>query len=189
MPSPSPVSDSRLTAAAAVLARWLVGLLFLWMGLNKALHPERFIELVRQYEVVTNPYLLNVIGAVLPWFEVFCGLLLIAGIAVRGCALLVLLMLAPFTSLVLRRGLAIAGAKAMALCAVKFDCGCGNGEVFVCRKLVENCLLMLIALWLISRRRDRWSARFSLFVPTLPSSVSLVSPSPSSPSSPSQRTQ
>ena len=126
--------------------------------------------------MVTNYRWLNAVGAVLPWFEVFCGLLLIAGIAVRGCSLLVLVMLAPFTVLVLRRGLAIAGAKAVALCAVKFDCGCGNGEVFVCPKLAENCLLMLIAVWLLSGWGRRWSARFDLFAP-----------SPASPSCPSSR--
>jgi len=171
MPAPSPAWNRRVTDAAPVLSRWLLGFLFLSMGLNKALHPEPFINLVRQYDVVSNPYLLNVISAVLPWFEVFCGLLMLAGIAVRGSALMLLLMLAPFTLLVLKRALALAGAQALALCAVKFDCGCGNGEVFVCRKLTENCLLMLLSAWLISRRASRWSIRFALFPesPSLPS--------------------
>ena len=74
--------------AAAVLARWWLGCVFIYMGLNKALpHPEYFLKLVRQYDMVTSPLLLNSIGAALPWFEVFCGLLLLVGVAVRGSAL------------------------------------------------------------------------------------------------------
>ena len=57
------------------------------MGLNKALHPEAFLKLVRQYELVQSPLMLNLIAAGLPWFEVFCGVLLVLGLAVRGSAL------------------------------------------------------------------------------------------------------
>lgn len=148
---------------AAVLARWLLGLAFVYMGLNKALHPDLFLKLVRQYDLVTNPYLLNAIAAALPWFEVFCGLLLLAGVAVRGSALLLLLMLAFFTPLVLCRAFALAAAQSLPLCLIKFDCGCGTGEVFACNKMIENCLLMVLSAWLIAGRRRRLCARFTLF--------------------------
>ena len=111
---------------AAVLMRWLLGLLFLYMGLNKALHPVEFLKLVRDYEIVQNPLILNSLAAILPWFEVFCGLLLVTGIAVRGSALVLLLMLVPFTLVVLHRALALHAALAIPFCAVKFDCGCGT---------------------------------------------------------------
>lgn len=71
--------------AAATLARWWLGVVFIYMGLHKALpHPEGFLKLVRQYDMVSNPVWLNMIGAALPWFEVYCGVLLLAGVAVRG---------------------------------------------------------------------------------------------------------
>jgi uncharacterized membrane protein YphA (DoxX/SURF4 family) len=149
--------------AAAVLARWLLGLLFVYMGMKKALHPDLFLKLARQYELTSNPYLLNVIAAGLPWFEVFCGLLLLAGVAVRGAALMLLLMLMAFTPLVLRRALALAAAHALPLCLVKFDCGCGTGEVFACNKLLENCLLMVLSVWLLGGRGRRFCIRFSPF--------------------------
>src|SRR5664279_4416863 len=80
--------------AAAVLGRWWLGGVFIFMGLHKALpHPEAFLKLVNQYDMVTTPFLLNSIGAALPWFEVFCGLLLLAGVAVRGTALAIMAML------------------------------------------------------------------------------------------------
>ncbi len=145
-----------------VLARWLLGALFIYMGLNKALHPEIFLKLVRQYEMVTNPYLLNVIAATLPWFEVFCGLLLVAGVLVRGSALMLILMLVPFTLLVLRRALDIAAAQHLPFCAVRFDCGCGTGEVLICYKLVENTVLCLLCCWLLAGRGRQLSLRFAL---------------------------
>lgn len=150
---------------AALLARWLLGSLFLYLGMSKALHPEEFLKLLRQYNLVATPVLLNSIAAGLPWFEVFCGLLLLAGVAVRGTALMLVAMLAPFTLIVLRHAIAIAGARHLPLCAVKFDCGCGSGEVFICRKVLENLLLLLLSLGLMAGRGRQLCARFSLLPP------------------------
>jgi uncharacterized membrane protein YphA (DoxX/SURF4 family) len=146
-----------------LLARVFVGALFIYMGVMKALKPEEFLTLVRQYEMVSVPLILNSIAAALPWFEIFCGILLVAGIAVRGTALMVLLMLAPFTFIVLRRALTMSAAQALPFCAIEFDCGCGNGIVPICPKLVENCLLMFLAGWLMSGRGKQLSLRFSFF--------------------------
>ena len=107
--------------------------------------------------------LLNSIGAALPWFEVFCGLLLLAGIAVRGAALNVVVMLVPFTLMVLKRALVIAAASGIPFCAVKFDSGCGAGEVFICHKLVENTVLLLLSVWLLMGPGRPLCLRFSLF--------------------------
>jgi uncharacterized membrane protein YphA (DoxX/SURF4 family) len=156
----SPKRPSRDTAA--VLARWLLGALFIYAGLNKALHPVEFLKLVRQYEMVDNFFLLNSIGALLPWFEVFCGLLLLAGTAVRGTALILLVMLIPFTIVIAHRTLNIHTALGIPFCAVKFDCGCGTGEVLICRKLAENCGLMLLAAWLLAGRGRRFCLRYQM---------------------------
>lgn len=146
----------------AMLARWILGLFFIYSGLVKALHPVDFLKLVRQYDMVATPVLLNSIAACLPWFEVFCGVLLLCGVAVRGTAAILAAMLAPFTFVVLQHALAIQTALGIAFCAVKFDCGCGTGEVFICRKLVENGVLMLLLLALASGQGRQFSARYSL---------------------------
>lgn len=156
-------SKVRLLGWGAVLARWILGVLFIYMGWKKAIHPAEFLTLVQQYHLVSSPLLLNSIAAALPWFELFCGALLLTGIAVRGTALVLILMLVPFTLMVLKRGLAIAASKGMAFCLVKFDCGCGMGEVFVCNKLLENCGLVLLAAWLLAGAGRKLAARFSLF--------------------------
>ena len=146
----------------AVLVRWFLGILFLYMGLNKALHPVDFLKMVREYEIVQSPMLLNSIAATLPWFEIFCGLLLLAGVAVRGSALMLLLMLAPFTLVVLQRALDMQAVLAIPFCAVKFDCGCGTGEVLICRKLVENGTLIFLSGWLLMGRGRLICARYGL---------------------------
>jgi uncharacterized membrane protein YphA (DoxX/SURF4 family) len=165
--------------AAAVLARWWLGCVFIYMGLHKALpHPEYFLKLVRQYDMVTDPLFLNSIGAALPWFEVYCGLLLVCGVAVRGSALMLAAMLVPFTLIVLKRALVIAAVSGKAFCAVKFDCGCGAGEVFICHKLVENTVLLLLSVWLLTGRGRQLCLRFSLFRAPAPT---LVPPEPAMP--------
>jgi uncharacterized membrane protein YphA (DoxX/SURF4 family) len=135
---------------ATLVGRWCLGLLFIQMGLNKALHPVDFLKLVREYDMVSNPLLLNSIAGALPWFEVFCGVLLVIGVAVRGTAVLLISMLVPFTLVVIRRALSLAATKGIAFCAVKFDCGCGNGEVYICGKVLENSGLILLSLWLLA---------------------------------------
>lgn len=143
-------------------SRWILAAVFLYMGWTKAMHPEAFLKLVRQYDLTTNSFFLNSIAAALPWFEIFCGLLLLSGVAVRGSALLLLLMLIPFTLVIFRRALAISDLQHIAFCAVRFDCGCGMGEVLICRKLVENALLIVLACCPLAGLGRRFSARFTL---------------------------
>jgi len=155
----------------AVLARWLLGATFLYAGLSKALHPADFLKLLRQYDLVQSSLLLNSIASALPWFETFCGLLLLAGIAVRGAALTLLLLLVPFTVLVFHRALAIQSALTIPFCMVKFDCGCGTGTVFICRKLLENVVLILLSGWLLTGRGRQFCLRFGLLKPRAPAKV------------------
>jgi uncharacterized membrane protein YphA (DoxX/SURF4 family) len=145
-----------------VLARWLLGAAFLYLGLDKALHPIEFLKLMRQYDLTQDALLLNSITAALPWFEAFCGLLLLAGVAVRGTALTLAVMLVPFTLLVLHRALLLQAAQHIPFCAVKFDCGCGTGEEFVCRKLLENFVLFVLSVWLLAGWGRKFCARYSL---------------------------
>jgi uncharacterized membrane protein YphA (DoxX/SURF4 family) len=147
---------------AGLIGRWLLGGLFIYMGLSKASHPADFLKQVHEYQIVSTPFLLNTIAALLPWFEAFCGLLLLTGVAVRGTVSLVIAMLVPFTIVVFKRALAIAAAQGHSFWTVKFDCGCGTGEVIIWQKMIENTVLILLAAWLLSGRGQRFCARFSL---------------------------
>ncbi|HEX4122704.1 MAG TPA: DoxX family protein [Verrucomicrobiae bacterium] len=153
---------NRILDLAGICARWLLGILFVYTGAQKIWDPVTFLKLVRQYDLVQTPFLLNSIAATLPWFEAFCGALLILGVAVRGTALTVFCVLVPFTAVVWHRALVLQAAKLIPFCAVKFDCGCGTGEVFICTKLLENCLLILLSCWVISGWGRGCALRYSL---------------------------
>ncbi len=54
-----------------LLARLVLGGMFVYMGADKILNQVLFLKLIRQYEMVPEsvPWLLNLIAAVLPWME------------------------------------------------------------------------------------------------------------------------
>lgn len=162
MTHPGTSSTSSFADVAAVAARLILGGLFIYMGLGKALQPVEFLKLVRQYDLVQNHILLNLVAAMLPWIEVFCGVLLVSGIAIRGAALITFAMLVPFTLAVANRAWHIHALQSIPFCAVKFDCGCGTGEIIICRKIVENGLLILLAIWLTVKPGSRFCTRFRL---------------------------
>jgi len=147
----------------APIARVFLGAVFVYTGLVKAFHPVEFLKLLREYNLTENFTLLNLIAGTLPWFEVFTGLLLVLGIGVRGAGLLALGMLIPFTIAVAQRAAAIHAADGTAFCGIRFNCGCGTGEVLICRKLVENAGLVLLAMIVAFVRAPRASFRYSLF--------------------------
>jgi uncharacterized membrane protein YphA (DoxX/SURF4 family) len=135
--------------------RLAVGGFFIYTGAMKAMEPGEFLKVIRAYELTEVSLALNMVAATLPWFEIFCGLLLVLGLGVRGTALLLLLLLTPMTAVVLHRALELQEAGGLAFCAVKFDCGCGTGPVGICRKLAESGLLIVSGLWLAVGPRSR----------------------------------
>jgi uncharacterized membrane protein YphA (DoxX/SURF4 family) len=147
----------------ALVARLVLAAVFIYMGLTKAMQPVEFLKLARQYDVLHHALLLNLVTAILPWLEMFCGLLLLFGIAVRGTAVVLLVMLVPFTVAVMLRAAAMRDVSGLPFCAIKFDCGCGAGEVLVCRKLGENLILMIFSAMLIFARHHRFCLRSSFF--------------------------
>jgi uncharacterized membrane protein YphA (DoxX/SURF4 family) len=132
----------------ALLTRYGLSLLFIYMGLQKALHPVEFLKLVRQYDLFNHYLPLNFVASTLPWFEIFCGILLMLGVAVRGTAILLIGMLVPFTVAIFLRAKAMSATGGLPFCTIKFDCGCGAGEVLICKKLAENTLLIGLAAFL-----------------------------------------
>lgn len=140
---------------ALVAARLFLGAAFLYLGAVKALDPVAFLKQVHAYELLPWPWMLNATAALLPWLEMLCGLFLILGVALRGTALVTLVLLVAFTSAILHRGLDLAGERDARLCVIKFDCGCGTGEVFVCNKLAENSVLILLAALPLACPRQR----------------------------------
>jgi uncharacterized membrane protein YphA (DoxX/SURF4 family) len=159
----TPVSGrTGIADMTAVFARWLLGALFIFIGLTKS-DPVAFLKLVREYDVFYHHLLLNLATSTLPWFEVCCGLLLLLGVAVRGAIVMLLVMLLSFSVVVLLRALAIREMGGLWFCDIKFDCGCGAGEKLVCAKLGENLFLISVSTALLVRRNHRLCLRCSIF--------------------------
>lgn len=149
------------SGALMVFCRLAIGLLFVYMGFKKAMDPVTFLKLVREYEMFPDNiwWLLNFTVATLPWVEILCGLLLLLGIAHRGTALLVMVMLSVFTPMIWLRGLGIHDAEHIPFCRIIFDCGCGAGPVNFCWKMAENIALFLAAALILFSRIHRFYLR------------------------------
>ena len=81
MNAPAAPRPRRSSEIAALLARWLLGGLFIYLGVSKVLHGAEFLTFVRHQLMITNPFLSGLIATVGPALEVFYGLLLMTGIA------------------------------------------------------------------------------------------------------------
>jgi uncharacterized membrane protein YphA (DoxX/SURF4 family) len=140
--------------APFLLGRAVVGGVYVWYGWNKVLDPVGFLKALRAYDLLPlePPQLLNLTVVVLPFVEIVCGLLLLAGAWLRAAGGLLLGLTLVFTAAVAVRAASIAGAEGIGLCAVVFDCGCGVGEVAFCSKLVENLGLILLAILVLGSR-------------------------------------
>jgi uncharacterized membrane protein YphA (DoxX/SURF4 family) len=132
-------------------ARIAVGLVFLLYGLDKIANPDDFARAIANYRLLPEA-LVNLVAVTLPWVELVCGLLLLAGQWVRSAALVSAFLLGVFivaVSITLARGLDI-------------NCGCLNAEAgrkVGLRLLVEDLLLIGASVFLILKTGDRIGLR------------------------------
>jgi putative oxidoreductase len=118
--------------------RLVLGIVFIYAAVHKIAHPADFAQDIYNYRMLP-PGFINFMALTLPWLEIICGVLIVAGVFTRGSALLIGFMLLVFViaiSFALLRGLDI-------------SCGCfssggentGHG---VAIDLLVRDLLMLV---------------------------------------------
>lgn len=143
---------------ASKTLRILLGLIFIAAAVSKAAYPLDFAQIVANYRILPDD-LVNPVALFLPWLELVCGAALVAGVAVRGAALTVVLMLTVF--------LGALGYNAAR--GISVGCGCFSvapGAVdSMHADMVRDALILVLALvvltlGLIEERRRRASARF-----------------------------
>jgi len=147
-----PGQNTGIYRVIELAARIVVGLVFLLYGLDKIAHPNEFARAIVNYRLLPEA-LVNLVAVTLPWVELVCGLLLLAGQWVRSAALVSAFLLSVFViavSITLARGLDI-------------NCGClntGAGRKVGVRLLAEDLLLIGAAAFLVFRAGDRigWRA-------------------------------
>jgi putative oxidoreductase len=79
--------------------RLIVGGVFIWSGVLKAVHPLDFVQNVAAYELFPR-WMSLLIGLGLPWVEMAAGALLVLGLFRRAAALVAGGLLASFILLV-----------------------------------------------------------------------------------------
>ncbi|MDB6122982.1 MAG: DoxX family protein [Pedosphaera sp.] len=102
------------------LLRWIFGLLLLWAAFSKLANLQDFYASLLAYQLPLPDMLLRCSAVVLPWLELFCGLLLLSGLWLRATLTWTLILFGIFllaTGQAWGRGLEI-------------SCGCFNMKLF-----------------------------------------------------------
>jgi uncharacterized membrane protein YphA (DoxX/SURF4 family) len=112
--------NASIRSNALQILRWLLAVLMLWAAVSKLANPTAFLGSIYAYDLPLPRMLLQTAAVVLPWVELLCGLLLLAGFWSQTALLMVTGLLVFFvlaTGQAWARGLDIA-------------CGCFNLEIF-----------------------------------------------------------
>ena len=78
-----------------IALRIIVGGFFMYASFDKLMNQEEFAKAIYNYKFLPAG-LINIFAIVLPYLELITGLLLIAGIYLRGSSMLIVIMLVMF---------------------------------------------------------------------------------------------
>jgi len=142
-----------------LIARLAVGGTFVYLAALKLADPPLFLKSLEAYGMLPTdpPQLINSVAIFMPWAEMLVGLCLLLGVLPRGAAFVALAMLVAFTGAVFLRGMSLVTETGTTFMTLKFDCGCGSGEVFLWSKLLSNAALIAGALVLSLTRARLWT--------------------------------
>ena len=129
-----------------LLARWLLGAIFIYASYHKFFSPAEFAKIIYGYDLLPH-ILINITAIVLPFVELFLGLALIIGIYPRSAALIVNIMVLSFIiaiSINLIRG-------------HEFDCGCFSigTSASPTQILIRDIILFITGFYVLFYDRER----------------------------------
>jgi uncharacterized membrane protein YphA (DoxX/SURF4 family) len=151
--------STRVADGLGLVARLVLGTVFLVAGGLKVTTPESLAKATQAYQVLPHD-LAAYVGYALPTIEVILGLLLLLGLFTRISAVLTSLMLVAFIA-----GIAQAWARGLTI-----DCGCFGGggtvaadETSYLPRILEDLGMLACGLWLSWRPRSLLSIERLLF--------------------------
>lgn len=107
-----------LSPVVELVIRWVLGVIFVYAGLQKIVSPSNFAEVVYGYNLAPG-FSVNMIALFLPFLELIFGAALLLGIYPRSASLGIGILLLTFLLV-----FSINSAR-----GVKFECGCfGVGQ-------------------------------------------------------------
>jgi uncharacterized membrane protein YphA (DoxX/SURF4 family) len=129
--------------------RIIIGAVFIYASIDKIIHPDRFAEIVMDYEML--PWsLINISAIWLPCLELIVGVLVIAGIWDRICSFVLIGLMVLF----------IGGISYSLARGVSLHCGCfsteSSGAARSWISLWQEGLLLVgcVWLWATTLKRD-----------------------------------
>lgn len=140
--------SSKWFSATHLLARLILGGVFLWAGVTKIVNPGQFAALIGNYQFFP-PEVIPAIAVLLPWVEIVCGAMLVVNKLTAGGALIASALLAAFI-----------GLHAISLVrGIDVVCGClslseeAGSDIWL--SIFRNTLLMGAGIWILFSRRHR----------------------------------
>ncbi|MBT8378231.1 MAG: DoxX family membrane protein [Ignavibacteria bacterium] len=124
-----------------LVARLVLGFVFIFAAVSKAAEPESFAQVIANYKLLPD-FLINICAIVLPWIELCAGLLLLFGISVKENSVILSTLLIIF----------IAAISISLLRGLDIECGCFgtvDGAKVGLIKILENIGLLLLGLLLL----------------------------------------
>lgn len=149
---------------AGLVARLVLGAVWLYAGAAKLLDPAQSVAAVRAYELLPGS-LVQPVGQLLPVIEVVVGAMLVAGLLTRGAAVVSAILFALFII-----GIASVWARGMTI-----DCGCFGGGGYdpdaadkYPWEIARDTALLLLSLFLAWLPSTRLSLDARLFARPVP---------------------
>ena len=142
--TPSEVLDNKYII---LLARLILGLVFIFASIGKISHPISFAQDIWNYNIISDNLVL-ISAIIIPWVEFICGLLLISGFFVFETSINLLVLLIIYE---------IAIVLNMFRGRI-FECGCGvfgKNEMIGWNVVIRDLILILIALIPIKKELSR----------------------------------
>jgi uncharacterized membrane protein YphA (DoxX/SURF4 family) len=142
-------SNKRLPSQLICLARFILGLVFLYASVGKILDPKAFAENLIAYQIFDSPQMLKYAAVTLPWIEWFCGILLVLGVFVRSVSALTTVLLFIF----------LAGMISALWRGLEIHCGCFGSpqETIGTLSLLRDGFFFLVSLVVLLSPVDPYS--------------------------------
>jgi putative oxidoreductase len=134
---------------ACLIARLVIGGIFVYASIHKIMEPGVFAVSVRNYLIIPVSWS-HIVALTLPWVEVGAGAFLILGIQTRPAALLTTGMLAVFLAAIIRAY----------VIGLDIDCGCfssataSSGHLGIYHIARDSAILCASAFILLCDRGD-----------------------------------
>jgi uncharacterized membrane protein YphA (DoxX/SURF4 family) len=112
-----------------VLARLVLGGIFIYASLDKITQPLEFAKIIKNYQILPD-FLITLPALILPWLELFAGICLVSGFCGRSAALLLTFLLFLF----------IIALGVNAFRGIDVSCGCFSTSA----SDTENPLLLIL---------------------------------------------